>query len=50
MVRRDGWAAAIVRVCLQGMSELSDDNLDACLEVDLRPAEFFCCPMLTDLD
>jgi importin-5 len=44
MVRKvDGWAAAIVRGCLEGMGELGDDNLDVWLEADVRPAEFFCC-------
>ncbi|KIM73570.1 hypothetical protein PILCRDRAFT_829051 [Piloderma croceum F 1598] len=38
MVRKvDGWTAAIVRGCLEGMGELGDDNLDVWLEAD--PAE-----------
>jgi hypothetical protein len=50
MVRRGGWAGAIVRVCLEGMGELSNNNLNVCLEADICPAEFFCCLILTDLD
>ncbi|KII95405.1 hypothetical protein PLICRDRAFT_86789 [Plicaturopsis crispa FD-325 SS-3] len=38
MVRKtDGWVPALVRGCLEGMGELSDDNLDVWLEAD--PAE-----------
>lgn len=38
MVRKvDGWIAAIVRGCLEGMGDLSDDNLDVWLEADVRP-------------
>jgi importin-5 len=37
MVRKvDGWTAAIVRGCLEGMGELGDDNLDVWLEADVR--------------
>ena len=43
MVRKiDGWTAAIVRGCLEGMGELGDDNLDVWLEADVRsPPSFF---------
>ncbi|KAF7978256.1 hypothetical protein HWV62_1080 [Athelia sp. TMB] len=35
MVKRvDGWAAAVVRGCLEGMGELADDDLDIWLEAD----------------
>ncbi|KAI0821251.1 ARM repeat-containing protein [Irpex lacteus] len=38
MVRRvDGWTAAVVRGCLEGMGELSEDDMDVWLEAD--PAE-----------
>ncbi|KAI0090866.1 ARM repeat-containing protein [Irpex rosettiformis] len=38
MVRRvDGWVAAVVRGCLEGMGELSEDDMDIWLEAD--PAE-----------
>jgi len=37
MVRKvDGWTAAIVRGCLEGMGEIGDDNLDVWLEADVR--------------
>jgi hypothetical protein len=37
MVRKvDGWTAAIVRGCLEGMGELGDENLDVWLEADVR--------------
>ena len=43
MVRKvDGWAAAIVRGCLEGMGELGDDDLDVWLEADVRPPLIFC--------
>jgi hypothetical protein len=46
MVRKvDGWAAAIVRRCLEGMGALGDDDLNVWLEADARPREFFCCSM-----
>ncbi|EGO00640.1 hypothetical protein SERLA73DRAFT_166917 [Serpula lacrymans var. lacrymans S7.3] len=35
MVKRvDGWTAAIVRACLEGMGELPEDNLDVWLDTD----------------
>ena len=36
MVRKvDGWTAAIVRGCLEGMGELPDDNLEMRFEADV---------------
>jgi hypothetical protein len=47
MVRKvDGWTAAIVHGCLEGMGELADDNLDMWLEADVRPDfSFFLFPI-----
>lgn len=39
MVRRvDGWAAAIVRGCLEGMSEIPEDETEIWLEADVSSA------------
>ena len=36
MVKRvDGWTAAVVRGCLEGMGELSEDDMDIWLEADV---------------
>jgi hypothetical protein len=40
--RVDGWAAALVRGCLEGMGELDDEELDAWLSADVR-----CDPSLS---
>lgn len=37
----DGWAAAIVKGCLEGMCELDDDDLELWLQSDVN-AVFFC--------
>jgi Importin repeat len=36
VMKVDGWTAAIVRGCLDGMRELGDDTLDVWLEADVR--------------
>lgn len=37
MVRRvDGWTAAVVRGCLEGMGEFPEDDMDIWLEADVR--------------
>jgi importin-5 len=46
----DGWVAAIVRGCLEGMGTLRDDNLDEWLEADVRlclSANNYCLMELT---
>ena len=36
MVKKvEGWTAAIVRSCLEGMGELGDESLDVWLEADV---------------
>ena len=46
MVKRvDGWTAAIVRGCLEGMSEIPEDETEIWLEADvcsLHPFSVFC--------
>lgn len=38
MVRRvDGWTAAVVRGCLEGMGELAEEDMEVWLEADVRP-------------
>lgn len=41
MVRRvDGWPAALVRGCLEGMGEIPEDDMEIWLEADVRLADF----------
>lgn len=44
MVKRvEGWTAAVVRACLEGMAELPEDGLEVWLDADVRQRAFFCC-------
>jgi importin-5 len=46
----DGWEAAIVRGCLEGIGEHGDDDLEVWLEADVRLREFFGYLMQADHD
>lgn len=38
MVKKvDGWTAAVVRGCLEGMGEIPEDDIEIWLEADVRP-------------
>ena len=44
MVRSvDGWVTALVRGCLDGMSQLRDDELQTWLEADVRELGQLLC-------
>jgi len=40
VIEVDGWIAAIVRGCLEGMGTLRNDDLDEWLEADVRAHVF----------
>ena len=44
----DGWIAAIVRGCLEGMGTLRNDDLREWLEADVRAPVFICQKVVTD--
>ena len=52
MVRRvDGWTAAVVRGCLEGMGDIPEEDMEIWLEADVRASSrlcFGCCMLLTE--